>query len=174
MDLASYDALARRTWQLLRRGDAGPLARELAVGKSESIDDIKDATLRNLVSAKLSETDAEHARTKQATHDIEEQAIQKKIDAGEYVPVKKGDWSSPEKTRPGKRVLRVLLTAWRDLPNRTRICVEVYEDDAPGLEESRRELKSIEHRRESEITQIFRDHGLAIDWPLKQEARVPK
>jgi hypothetical protein len=169
MERASYDALARRTWQLLNRGDAGPLARELAEGRSRSLDDIKDANLRSLVSAKLGETDDAYARAKQATSKIEEAAVQKKIDARNYSPVKKGSDVGPEEERGhGKRIL---LTAWRALPDRTRIYVRVFEEDAPGLEESRREMKSIEDRRVEEVTQIFKDHGLAIAWPLKQEPR---
>jgi len=59
------------------------------------------------------------------------------------------------------------MTAWRELPNRARIEVNLYESDAPEMEKANREFRSIQDRRVNEVEQNFRDHGLVIDRPSK-------
>jgi hypothetical protein len=165
MDRVAYDALARRTWELLKRGDAGELVKELARGNS--IDSIRSDALRSRVSAKLKETDEDYAKKKRSASASEEAALQGKIAAGQYVPENPFK-DEPATKAPGRDSSKtILMSAWRDLPDGTWIRIDLFEGEAPEFERSRREFRLIEQQRVNEITLIFVDHGLLPPGPSK-------
>ena len=92
--------------------------------------------------------------------------IQAKICAGKYILLGM-PWTENWIRHENRSRKSLLMTAWRELPNRARIEVNLYEGDAPEMEEAKREFRSIQDRRVNEVEQIFRDHGLVIDRPSK-------
>jgi len=165
MDRKAYDALARRTWELLERGDAWQLVQDLARGKG--LDDIRNDSLRALVSAKLEPTDEDYSKKKIARSTSYEAAIQKKIAAGNFGLDDPGMHQRDNKSPDADPARSILLSVSWDLPNGSWIHVDLFEGEAPEFEKADRELKLIESQREKEITQIFEDHGLLSPAPSK-------
>ena len=160
MDRKAYDALARRTWELLKRGDAGQLVQQLARG--DRLEDIRSDSLRSSVSAKLAQTDEDYSTKKLAESTNQEAAIRKKIDAGKYV-LEKPWMDEPNAKSPDDDSRKELLvSAWRNLPDGSWIRVDLFEGEAPEFERARREFELIEARRVKELTQIFEARGLLL------------